>query len=130
MEADILALESKIELSGCCFDSLASFLDSSIENLDSSIRKNKPDVAQFIGLIPPKADRVEALPVKSLAGYPLFPHQRRALRQIQQYIQKGRDRILLHMPTGGGKTRTRQCLIIYVHIIHDWQCFYSVFIVF
>jgi len=92
-------------------DSLASFLDSSIENLDSSIRKNKPDVAQFIGLIPPKADRVEALPVKSLAGYPLFPHQRRALRQIQQYIQKGRDRILLHMPTGGGKTRTAMNLV-------------------
>ena len=38
--------------------------------------------------------------------YGLFPHQRRTVRHINSAILHGRTRVVLHMPTGSGKTRT------------------------
>jgi DNA repair protein RadD len=38
--------------------------------------------------------------------YSLFPHQERAANQIKNYLGGTRERVLLHMPTGAGKTRT------------------------
>jgi DNA repair protein RadD len=45
------------------------------------------------------------------SNYPLFPHQRRAAREIAQYLAKDPHRVLLHMPTGSGKTRTAMNII-------------------
>lgn len=42
--------------------------------------------------------------------YPLFSHQRRAINQILS-VFLDRNRVLLHMPTGSGKTRTATNLI-------------------
>jgi len=36
----------------------------------------------------------------------LFPHQRRAADGVSNAIRGGRGRVVLHMPTGAGKTRT------------------------
>lgn len=36
----------------------------------------------------------------------LFPHQRRAARRVAQLLAQEPYRVLLHMPTGSGKTRT------------------------
>ncbi|MBT3992496.1 MAG: DEAD/DEAH box helicase, partial [Gammaproteobacteria bacterium] len=36
----------------------------------------------------------------------LFPHQRRAKDDVTRLLINGSDRLLLHMPTGAGKTRT------------------------
>ena len=39
-------------------------------------------------------------------AYPLFSHQIEALRKVREILQKDGARVLLHMPTGSGKTRT------------------------
>ncbi len=50
----------------------------------------------------------KAIPV----AYPLFDHQRHACRQVYRYITEGSPpRVLLHMPTGAGKTRTAMNVI-------------------
>lgn len=43
-------------------------------------------------------------------GYMLFPHQKAAALRVQQKISTG-GRVILHMPTGGGKTRTAMTII-------------------
>lgn len=45
--------------------------------------------------------------------YGLFSHQRRALRELKAFIPgaQGRNRVVLHLPTGAGKTRTTMRLI-------------------
>jgi len=44
-------------------------------------------------------------------GYPLFAHQRTAARKVKQYLEQEPRRVLLHMPTGSGKTRTAMNII-------------------
>ena len=67
----------------------------------------------YFGLPVPPVDEVDETPSEeaSVAGYPLFEHQRQAARQIAAYLQGGSRRALLHMPTGSGKTRTAMNLI-------------------
>lgn len=43
--------------------------------------------------------------------YPLFVHQARAARRVIQKLRTGDRRVLLHMPTGAGKTRTAMNVI-------------------
>jgi len=45
------------------------------------------------------------------AGYPLFDHQRRAALKVEQELENLPRRVLLHMPTGAGKTRTALHLV-------------------
>ncbi len=46
------------------------------------------------------------------AGYPLFSHQRQALRRVQEQLyQSSSRRVVLHMPTGSGKTRTAMNIV-------------------
>ncbi len=40
------------------------------------------------------------------SGFSLFSHQRRAAEKVRAAIRGGRGRVVLHMPTGAGKTRT------------------------
>ena len=64
-------------------------LDKPVEQVDDeepSIRAKKPD-------------------------YALFPHQRRAAREVQSYLREDSGRVVLHMPTGSGKTRTSMNII-------------------
>lgn len=48
---------------------------------------------------------------EAAAAYPLFPHQRRAARKVARLLTSGPRRVLLHMPTGAGKTRTAMNVI-------------------
>lgn len=43
--------------------------------------------------------------------YPLFSHQAKAARRTIQKLRSGARRVLLHMPTGAGKTRTAMNVI-------------------
>lgn len=45
------------------------------------------------------------------ASRPLFKHQRDAARRVRQVLRTEPQRVLLHMPTGAGKTRTAMSLI-------------------
>lgn len=45
-------------------------------------------------------------------SYSLFKHQRKAAEKVKQYIFQGhKRRVLLHMPTGSGKTRTTMNIV-------------------
>jgi len=46
------------------------------------------------------------------AQYPLFAHQRTAAREIKEQLGQEPRRVLLHMPTGSGKTRTAMHIIV------------------
>jgi DNA repair protein RadD len=55
------------------------------------------------------ADRVAEREVK--VDYSLFDHQRRAYRTAARHLALSPHRLVLHMPTGSGKTRTAMHLI-------------------
>lgn len=44
--------------------------------------------------------------------YPLFPHQIDAVSRVRQVFSNGDDRVILHMPTGSGKTRSAMNVIV------------------
>jgi DNA repair protein RadD len=55
---------------------------------------------------PEKAAEPEAPACEIQGGYELFPHQRVAARDVSRMLHEAPHRVLLHMPTGSGKTRT------------------------
>jgi hypothetical protein len=64
-----------------------------------------PEIAAFLGLPAVRAEAPVPLPTVGESSYPLFGHQRRALREIVELLTSN-GTALLHMPTGSGKTRT------------------------
>lgn len=64
-----------------------------------------PEIASFLGLPLTEAGPALTPPESAEASYPLFAHQRRALREVTKILSAG-GVVLLHMPTGAGKTRT------------------------
>jgi DNA repair protein RadD len=72
---------------------------------------NAGRVAVFLGLPEAHSDTPAPLPTEAAPAYGLFPHQRRAIAQLRALLRKGRTRLLLHMPTGSGKTRTALNLV-------------------
>ncbi|WP_318445220.1 DEAD/DEAH box helicase [Photobacterium leiognathi] len=44
--------------------------------------------------------------------YPLFIHQEKAAKEIKEYLSTPKSRVLLHMPTGSGKTRTAMSIAV------------------
>jgi superfamily II DNA or RNA helicase len=69
----------------------------------------------FFGLRPTTPEPVPEAPefVEQAGAYGLFPHQRRASRRVQELLVRPPHRVVLHMPTGAGKTRTA------MHVIAD-----------
>ncbi|MEO3861882.1 DEAD/DEAH box helicase family protein [Acrocarpospora sp. B8E8] len=66
----------------------------------------------FLGLV---VDRAPTIPpayrAPSVPAYGLFPHQRLAARRVDQLLYSGERRVVLHLPTGVGKTRTAMNII-------------------
>ena len=62
----------------------------------------------FFDLTVPTDDRSSGDSFESLAhaDYQLFSHQRAAVSKVGDFIRSEHPRVLLHMPTGSGKTRT------------------------
>lgn len=62
----------------------------------------------YFGVVPDETtDPVEtSAEVLVPSPYPLFPHQRAASLAVRAELGAGDRRVLLHMPTGSGKTRT------------------------
>jgi DNA repair protein RadD len=57
-------------------------------------------------------DEYQFVPVKSAEpNYPLFKHQRKAIGELNQKLYNNGKRVMLHMPTGSGKTRTAMNVI-------------------
>jgi DNA repair protein RadD len=66
----------------------------------------------FFGLTEP--DKLPAAPPPASdvkGGYELFPHQRRAVIKATRMLRDAPHKVLMHMPTGSGKTRTAMSLV-------------------
>lgn len=66
-----------------------------------------------LGVVPAELDEPDLAPAVRDAScdYALFAHQRLAARRAQTFLDGAPNRVLLHMPTGSGKTRTAMHLI-------------------
>lgn len=68
----------------------------------------KQKLFDFFGVGLPQSDSRNLPPIWTdvRPSFGLFPHQARALRKVERYLDEEPHRTLLHMPTGSGKTRT------------------------
>jgi superfamily II DNA or RNA helicase len=75
--------------------------------------ENERTLFDFFELIVPAREEVkEVRSSEQIAPqYSLFAHQRQAAKQVKQHLQQEPRRVLLHMPTGAGKTRTAMNII-------------------
>ena len=73
------------------------------------------DLLAYLGVDLPPADTDLPAPAKEMVAplFGMFPHQRRAIRDVLTILNGSRRRVLLHMPTGSGKTRTA------MHVVAD-----------
>jgi len=83
---------------------------------DLRIRKNSDKeerLLRFFEVARPVEEAPDETPSRSSAAaqYPLFDHQRRAVREVQARLARPPHRVVLHMPTGAGKTRTAMNVI-------------------
>jgi DNA repair protein RadD len=69
---------------------------------------------QFFGLSAPVREAVVEVATVQIAEprYGLFAHQRSVVREVSELLEDGSKRVLLHMPTGAGKTRAAMNLIV------------------
>lgn len=70
------------------------------------------ELLEFLGFtVEPTSAR--QLPCRQLCEpeYALFPHQRQAAERVRELLYDGPRRVVLHLPTGVGKTRTAMNLI-------------------
>jgi superfamily II DNA or RNA helicase len=62
----------------------------------------------------------EFVPLKfAKVNYGLFKHQRKAIRELNQKLYADGKKVMLHMPTGSGKTRTAMNVICNHYRIHE-----------
>jgi DNA repair protein RadD len=98
-------------------DILGLFGPDPFEQLRSArVRKGSPTEQRLfsaLGVVPTELDHPEQAPalVQGVVDYGLFAHQRLAARRTQALLDERPNRVLLHMPTGSGKTRTAMHLI-------------------
>ena len=75
--------------------------------------ENERTLFDFFELIVPAKEEAKEVPPSEqiTPQYALFAHQRKAAKQVKQYLKQEPRRVLLHMPTGAGKTRTAMNII-------------------
>lgn len=68
---------------------------------------------EFFHLRPPLVESRGKVPSEKNSDviYPLFKHQRQAADKVKKLLESEPYRVLLHMPTGSGKTRTAMNII-------------------
>ena len=106
-DAENLAFMLGIEYSGSPYGALS----------EAAFRKNsgtEKALFNYFQVEEPEPDATPSLPDTSSlveAKHGLFPHQRSALIDIERVLEEEGGRVILHMPTGSGKTRTAMNLI-------------------
>ncbi|HUY49148.1 MAG TPA: DEAD/DEAH box helicase [Streptosporangiaceae bacterium] len=75
--------------------------------LDLSGRRAQEALARFFGVVqPPRAAQVlTRASAVATASHGLFPHQRVVVRDLLAALREPPRRVVLHLPTGAGKTR-------------------------
>ena len=79
---------------------------------------HEPALFSFFGIVDDPRAPLAARPSRQTlaAGYGLFDHQRKAARRVKKFLAEPPRKVILHMPTGAGKTRTA------MHIVADHLC--------
>ncbi len=105
-QAKILATIMQVPLTGDIFETLKK---TSIRHGSNRERA----LFDFFELeLPQPEDSVQSSSLElAVSNYPLFAHQRIAARKVKNYFKQEPRRVLLHMPTGSGKTRTAMNII-------------------
>ena len=81
-------------------------------NIRRGSKKERTLFDFFELIVPAKEEVIEVLSSEQITPqYALFAHQRQAAKQVKQYLKQEPRRVLLHMPTGAGKTRTAMNII-------------------
>jgi len=98
-------LARRLNLDGDPYDALSSM----------NVRRNSRRAADLLDFfdVGDEAETLELPPSLASAqpAYPLFPHQRLAGRRVRTRLDEEPHRVILHMPTGSGKTRTAMSVI-------------------
>lgn len=86
---------------------------SAIKQVNFKIQSNWNSLLAFLEVenSPAEESREQIFSKLSDALYPLFSHQRKAIKELSEKLYKENKRVLLHMPTGSGKTRTAMNVI-------------------
>ena len=106
---DLLSLEKRSEL--------ALRLGRPIEEVaDDGYVLSGPERRAALGFFgasvgPERAAAVERLPDRIGPSHGLFPHQKRAASEVERYLYRESGRVMLHLPTGVGKTRTAMSVV-------------------
>ena len=110
-------------------DSLCAFLGKKIEidaytTLKSLRFNSKSDFQKLLSffeiLVEEQIDDYQFVATKNaVANYPLFKHQRKAVSELNSKLYKGGKKVMLHMPTGSGKTRTAMNVICNHYRLHE-----------
>lgn len=103
--ASALMLAQRLKLDGDPYQGLASM----------KLRRGTTKAADLLDFFAISDDAEQpALPSSSesvVPAYGLFAHQRRAARRVLDGLDQEPQRVMLHMPTGSGKTRTAMSVI-------------------
>lgn len=68
---------------------------------------NLQKIAAFFETELPEKQKLEFIPTEEIVPvYPLYDYQRNVLERMDSFLSGDKNRVLLHMPTGSGKTRT------------------------
>jgi len=106
-DAETLAFMLGIKHSGSPFGALS----------EAAFRKNssrEKALFNYFQVEEPEPEAAPELPDTSSlvkAKHGLFPHQRKVLIDIERVLDEEGGRVILHMPTGSGKTRTAMNLV-------------------
>ena len=81
---------------------------AALSTVDFSKQAQRAALFEFLGVGLPKEEARVALPSKTEVAprFGLFSHQNNALHRVEHLLSQEPRRVLLHMPTGSGKTRT------------------------
>lgn len=123
-QADVLLRQENIR--GICFDHMTSDKQAELaDRLDihdvDMVRSTNPTTntvtwrryLEFFGVDQRGATPFSVEPEKDFVRpqYGLFPHQRGVVTRVFHAIRGGYGRVVLHMPTGAGKTRTAMHIV-------------------
>lgn len=103
------------DILGSLSDSERLFADTAYEEvLSNRLFFSDPEpLAEVLGAPPasPTDDSLPPVPGLAVPEYGLFPHQQRAVITAQRLLRAADTRVLLHMPTGAGKTRSAMNIV-------------------
>lgn len=101
--AELLA--QRLGISGDPYDGLTSM----------SVRRGSARAADLLDFfaVGDDSDNGAGLPANEsvVPAHPLFAHQRLAATRVMRHLENEPNRVMLHMPTGSGKTRTAMSVV-------------------